>query len=1305
MSYIDVEIYHNGNNKTSQLINYNREQFICTGVGVLTANLIDDSTNYDPWDEVILYEEGNKKGTYFIREVQRGLGEIQIDCQDSSLKLQEWFIDELLSQPYVTTARYWIQRFLNDAGVDYIFLTSDTGAPINNDAPFGATSAYEAIVGLLQMSNWYMHFNQNGVCIIGSLTLNTANPDETVNDDEILDLRFNTNDKMLRNRAVVWGGADIVYGNWIFADISINTPWNYGANDKRAVVLANQEIQTYYDADRLARQMLTEFSRITEEKVVAVVGELNVSIGDYIYINSDHYQGGGMLTTLSSEMSKSGFVTTLTLDQRCPRLFGFISNWSDYVYVGTAGDGIWRKPFDSSEWTNYSAGITDLGINDLSINNNIFSTTTFSGLAYWRTLLSSIWSQYIPPTISGVINASGVFVTDLEEVPSGIYAAATTVDKVNSNIYFAFTSNSGIISSGWGHLYSGGIPFGEGYSWLATLSNYGYLQRFDQVYAVEVDETIVAKITVIDLDNSGSDVIVSGYSEGGFILPPVASGDDGNFGDWWTGSWCAQHRDVVNYEDTRMETANPKRTGATDFSQISSLPPEDVISGLTLYSEFNSVADCKYNKDGDLGTLYATNDYRTASSTKYVEKDYWIYDGTYHIETDPSFEFAMTGFASTDRILSFWIDDESKDMHFLCTNYYSHFIGVRENTSASYYLKIYKYDYGDETLSLLSTKTFDYSTSSRPTNRRLAFSYRGGYGFYIYHYLYDDGTFFIKQLRAYIFNLKAGSYEDILITEEINSETFQEDDMNTVSYIPIPTKDYIIYCYINQYPETLGNAIWGDVHLYTLSLSTNDGSYTTNYKEIYDEGRGDDISFGAGEWPFVDESFEDIVKMREPFVMQNGQNSIFLTWHSFGNDDVYPHIHNIAYNLNEPLPPYTYIANEITLIACNITPTQISETVWQWWVDDVAGFGSSPFPVWAFYGVDYGGNVYGIGGKVFPSSSVIQSKYYTIFQNWLPTYECEYLDIHNYAVGEVTTGGITLRGYLDFPTTQISSTAKYLRAVTGKLDDIDQTIYAFWFTSSSPTRDYLIGHDYTGAITKDLSGLQNIVSSDTGEDWYDLSANTVIDLDSCWRWGIYEQPRGIGGNRYLVLKQNPEPNSFTIIHEDEYPARLDISRNAPTVAYFLSQSGQPLSNMATSWSNDPDTFQQWYLNFPLYDVRVFDIVTPTGFIVESGYVTTSGYRQIAFVSSGGVYFVDSLDPESQAQVLISASGIVGSGFVQPSGFYRMETTNYSPTYPYFFVSSVTSGFWQRNPDTQLWTDYTVGLPGSQITIIRTDDRI
>jgi hypothetical protein len=73
--------------------------------------------------------------------------------------------------------------------------------------------------------------------------------------------------------------------------------------------------------------------------------------------------------------------------------------------------------------------------------------------------------------------------------------------------------------------------------------------------------------------------------------------------------------------------------------------------------------------------------------------------------------------------------------------------------------------------------------------------------------------------------------------------------------------------------------------------------------------------------------------------------------------------------------------------------------------------------------------------------------------------------------------------------------------------------------------------------------------------------------------------------------------------------------------------------------------------------------------------------------------------------LVSISGLTLSGLSQPSGFYRMETTNYSPTYPYFFVSAEASGFWQRNIDTQLWTDYSAGLPSSQITIIRTDDRI
>ena len=1303
MPFINVELQHNNTDISNLLVDYNREQYICTGIATLSIKLVDNGRSYDPWDTLELWEEGNKKGTFYIQATETAEdGSIKLASQDESIKLVDYFIPEQISLSYLTTARYWIQRFLEEAGVNYTFTTDDSGAPVAPDSAFGLTSAYESIVSLLQMSGWYIYFNANGTAIVGKLSVASGNPDGVLTDTTILELSTNTNDKMLRNRAVVWGGADIISGTWIYADISVITGWNYDANDKRAVVLANSYIYTYQDAYRLANQMLGEFNKITEEKTVTVVGELDVTIGDYIFINSDKYAGGGIVTSISSTTSKSGFITTLILDQRCPRLFGFYSDFDDFVYVGTAGDGVWRKPLSSGSWNNYSAGITDLGINDLSINNNIFASTTFSGLAYRRTLLDSSWIPYTPPVASGVINSSGIFVTDI--IPSGVYAVACTVDKLNSNIYFAFTSNSGIISSGF-HLFSGGIPFGEGYSWLATLSNTGYLQRFDQVLVNEGGGDYLSEITIVDLDNSGTDVILTGYGAGSFVLPPIASGDDGNFSNWNTVGFCLFIGPVDSFSISAQLALHTARRSATDFRAISSLPPADVIGDLTMYSEGSPYGTCTYNRDDDLGTYYGTWDYRYASATKGVAKSFWVYDGTYHAEVDPSFDFDISGFAATDRVLAYWIDEESKDMHFLCTDVEGWFVGTGTITYVDYYLKIYKYDYSEATLSLLSTRTFYHDNPNGvdpyTQDTTSAFFYRNGYGAFLYQHIYAtyNPPSSLVEIKAYIFNLRNGTYNEItFINDEVNPNDGATATVRRVFYPPVPTEDYIIYPYINQFDEFIGNNIWGDVNLYTFSLNTNNGSYNTNYKQIWDEGRSK--RFDAGAWIFHDAD-RDFILFRIALAIQNGTNSIFL---SLGT------MPSLVSNITPPFDPI----NECILFTCNITPTSISNSSTQWtWLPENEPypeivFAVCPWPLWAFIGQRAGVTSYenlANGGLIYPVGSTIRGDYYGVLENLLSEYSLDLLPIHNYAVNRVTTNGFLLLGYMDFPTAQMGSTAKYLQTMIPKVDDVDGTLYGMWYTSASPSSKRVIGHSNTGNITKALNAANFIINADTGKDWYDITANIVHDSQFSKRWGYYEQPRGEIPTRYLVLKQEPEPNSFTIIEEPEYIPRLDISKSAPTVAYFLSQSGQPLSNLSTSWSNQFGTFQPWFLNFPLYDVRTFDLGDPGAFIVESGITSISGFRNIAFVSSGGVYFVDAYNPEVTPNSLITISGMTASGITTPSGLFKMETSNYSNISPYFFVSAQISGFWQRDMDAQLWVDYSQGLPGSQITIIRVDDRI
>ena len=444
---MNVQIVHEGTDITDSVISYNRDKSICNGIGTIDITVVYTvPVTIQVWDTIVLYEEGHKKATYFVSDVNEASdkGTFLIQCQDGSKKLVDNFIEDQYTIDYETgtyswtTTRYWIELFLNAAGVSYNFTTTGSGSPLADGTSLGLASAYDLIMGLLAQSGWYMHFNQNNVVQIGDLSTSLSNPVETLNNTDIISLESRKHDTMLRNRAVVWGSGDVTTGTWVFADVSKNTPWNYDTNDKRTIVYANHTIKDFGTANYLANKLLEEFSKINYERTVRVTGGRNIDIGDVVFIKSKYGNGAGLVTTINVTLSSGGFTTDLTLDERCPKLFGYVGFDSDYVYVGTFGSGIWRKLIQGSAWEDYSTGLGDLYIRDLSIANGQFASVSFGGIAYLRDVSGVSWFPIYPGDFTD--NSDSSTVSSLS-----VYAIACVVDQVTSEIYVLY----GYTRRGW----------------------------------------------------------------------------------------------------------------------------------------------------------------------------------------------------------------------------------------------------------------------------------------------------------------------------------------------------------------------------------------------------------------------------------------------------------------------------------------------------------------------------------------------------------------------------------------------------------------------------------------------------------------------------------------------------------------------------------------------------------------------------------------------------------------------------------------------------------------------------------------
>ena len=400
---MDFRVYIKGIEKHEHTLSYQRTQHICSGIGTLDLEFDPDMDMFltiNPYDEIILYEDDIKKGTYYIIEYTRsaGTGVYSVKCQDKSKRLQDYFISTQYTVKTRITTRYWIQKFLDEAGIEYNFDLEDEddyGAFVNNDTVFGPSSAFDIITQLLQMSSWYIYFNADGTAIIGKFIKDTDNIDLNIDDSCLINLRTTKNDKMLRNRIVVWGKSDPYNRGWVFADVSKPSPWDYDNNDKRTLVISNSYIENVTAAYSLAGKAIKEFSKITYEKEMAIAGSKDVELGDIVSVESKYFTGAGLATMVGSSVDKNeGLRTQIILDQRCPRIYAYYS-FGNPVYIGTTEDGVWKKPLMFHTWSDYNTGLPfdDRNIVDLAANAGTLVCVTSKGNAYMRTPLTTGWKK------------------------------------------------------------------------------------------------------------------------------------------------------------------------------------------------------------------------------------------------------------------------------------------------------------------------------------------------------------------------------------------------------------------------------------------------------------------------------------------------------------------------------------------------------------------------------------------------------------------------------------------------------------------------------------------------------------------------------------------------------------------------------------------------------------------------------------------------------------------------------------------------------------------------------------------------
>lgn len=653
---MNILIKHNSTNITSRVIAYSREHQICSSIGRLQLTLEGTyATSIEPHDSVDIYENGDFKVRYYVSQVSKNVPDntIILECQDKSKYIVDYFIPDTYTIDYPSYTRYWIEKFLTEAGISYSFTTSSQGKLISNNTALGLQPAYDQIMMLLQLSGWFMYFDGNGVAVIGTLDTDLATSAGSIDNSDILDIKRITDDKMLRNRAVVWGQFDAIRQEYAYADVTKHTPWNYDHNDLRSMVISNSNIPNKSSAYNIANILLKEFARVTIEKHITVHGARNYNLGEALRVNSRIWRGKGLITTFGVSMDRNGLVTNIILDERCPRLFGFF-NFGDYVYVGTFGDGVWRKhiKFDPT-WYNFSTGLTDLNITDLHINNGIFGAVGHSGAAYYANSEEGSWSQV---TITGLESSvddnvpSGQMPT--YTMFSGLVARATVVDKELNTVKFGIDTWSGLNTGDYflasGITASGVFESGNMRGWIVEYDPYtgnpmGGLGS--GIYPIVYSGNY--SMRVLDLENDGANDYVSVASTGESI---PNNGTYWNFGQRMNQPF-ASTRDYDTYsvapsDATYVNNSESINIGTVNtFNKSSLVAKDDALNGVRMVGVFGK--DLRFreivitqNPDGTFTTTTTTSSISTNITTNHrvlgIYADWFLREYTIFYRDNPN---------------------------------------------------------------------------------------------------------------------------------------------------------------------------------------------------------------------------------------------------------------------------------------------------------------------------------------------------------------------------------------------------------------------------------------------------------------------------------------------------------------------------------------------------------------------------------------------------------------------------------------------------------------------------------------------
>ena len=313
VSDLQATVTIGGNSMSGSIVSVTREHSL-NNVGQTFSVVLDElPVAIDPWDEVVITEQGTTVLTGYVGgvTVERAPPQVVVTGQDTWKRALDLFVDDNLYTHNESVA-FWIAYVCGLAGLSYSLASPGGDLLVGEEVPLGLRPVSDVLFTLAARAQWNILVLGDGTVEFNALELGDAEHDLT----DFEEGEYEVGDRDTRTEAKVWGWdeqPESPGGSMLYQDTRVVD----GVGEGRVMVFANPMIDTLSEAQDMATAALNHFGNLDEISRVDLPGDPTRVVGDIgvaeVLAGTQHTQ---FITDLRAITDATGYRNNITLGRK-----------------------------------------------------------------------------------------------------------------------------------------------------------------------------------------------------------------------------------------------------------------------------------------------------------------------------------------------------------------------------------------------------------------------------------------------------------------------------------------------------------------------------------------------------------------------------------------------------------------------------------------------------------------------------------------------------------------------------------------------------------------------------------------------------------------------------------------------------------------------------------------------------------------------------------------------------------------------------------------------------------------------------